>query len=155
MYEELKMEATFRELKFSTLEDVEAQIESLSQGKTETSGNWTYFQILSHLAETIEDSYKPMDPPATPVEARTTEVLFRRLQKSGKMKPGYQNPKLPQQREDGDVAAAQKRLKDVIQKFRASSHLNHEPSLGFLNHEQFEFLHAIHCALHLGFVRPD
>lgn len=143
----------FRELKFTKLTEVETELERLSQGQPETTGNWTYFQILSHLAETIEDSYKPMEPPAKPVEARTTEVLFKRLQKSGKLKPGYVNPALPRTREDGDVQAAKQRLQKAIQGFRASTHLNHEPALGYLNHEQFEFLHAIHCALHLGFVK--
>ncbi|MBL8021346.1 MAG: DUF1569 domain-containing protein [Leptospirales bacterium] len=142
-----------RELKFTSLSEVEKEIERLGLEQPETTGNWTYFQILSHLADTIEDSFKPMDPPAKPVEARTTEVLFKRLQKSGKMKPGYVNPALPQTREHGDVEAAKQRLQKAIQGFRASTHLNHEPALGYLNHEQFEFLHAIHSAMHLGFVK--
>lgn len=143
----------YRELKFSNLADVEREVDLLSRGPMTTTGNWSFFQILSHLADTIEDSYKPMPAPEKPVESRTTEILFKRLQKSGKMKPGYVNPALPQERAEGDVSAARKRLETAIANFRTSTRLNHEPSLGYLSHEQFEFLHAIHCAMHLGFAK--
>ncbi|MCE9597969.1 MAG: DUF1569 domain-containing protein [Spirochaetia bacterium] len=143
----------FRELRFTNLNQVLQELSSLEKAGKGTLGNWSYFQILTHLAETIEASYTLVPPPANPVDARTTEVLFRRLQKSGKMKPGYLNPALPQSREEGDTASAMNRLMVAIRSFGESKQLNPEPTLGYLNHEQFEFLHAIHCALHLGFVK--
>lgn len=145
-----------RELKFSTLADVEQELEKLSSGPRRTSGNWSYFQILEHLSDSIEDSYKrPPDKVVPEIEPRTTEVLFKRLKRTGKLNPGFQNPALPQVRAEGDETAAKARLQKAIREFRSATTLFPDAGLGRLNHEQYEFLHAIHSALHLGFVHLE
>lgn len=144
-----------RELRFSNLQEAKAEVERLSSAPCRTTGTWSYFQILEHLAESIEDSYKLRPGRVIPaIDARATEILFKRLKRNGKLQPGAVNPALPQTRQEGDEKAAAARLLKAIQDFGAATELLPEPQLGRLNHEQYEFLHTIHCALHLSFVHP-
>ena len=146
---------THRELKFTSLNDVLAELQFLGDSDRATTGNWSYYQILKHLANSIEASLvkEGEAPKSTEVEKRVTDVLFRRLEKSGKMRAGLNNPYETSDRVDGNVGAEYNRLIDVIRRFQQhSGELNPESTMGTLDYRQYEYLHALHCALHLGFV---
>lgn len=144
---------TRRDISFSTLTEVLDFIESITSTSPETSGQWSYYQILKHIADFIEKSYDPSQRKETEVDARTTDILFRRLKKQGKMQPGHINPALPREREEGDVVAEINRVKRVIQEFNSfNGPMNPDSTIGNLTKEQYEFMHSIHAAMHLSFV---
>src|SRR5205809_727732 len=50
-----------RELRFKNFEEVRAELARLEQGPVETTGVWSYAQILDHCAASLENSMKGLE----------------------------------------------------------------------------------------------
>jgi len=146
-----------RTLQFHSLDDVLVELSALDRAEITTTGKWSFYQILSHLAENIENSISQY-PRSMPFVIRRTigPMALRHLLKTQEMKSGAPNPTAPKQREEGDEKAAMLRLRTAIASFRAyEGPMAEHPFFGPINKEDFEALHAHHAALHLSFAHPE
>ena len=148
-----------RDLHFSTLDEVVAEVERLVGGEVRTTGNHSFAQILKHLALAHDTSTGRITAPKPPLLMRLMMPLLKRLVINEKpLKPGV---KLPQKSEDFfwpngpvDVEEALAHLKDSVEYYKTHGPLPKHPFFGHLTRAENERLNCRHGALHLGFVHP-
>jgi hypothetical protein len=145
-----------RSLFFNSLDDALEELSTIERFKAvDTTGLWSYYQILTHLADYLESSMNNFSW-MQPLSMRRTigKANFFKLKQAGKMDPGLANPSTPKVREEGDEKAALQRLRRMIEEYKkfVKKHPEH-PFYGLLTREDWDFLHRIHMAHHLGFVR--
>ncbi|HNE24643.1 MAG TPA: DUF1569 domain-containing protein, partial [Leptospiraceae bacterium] len=145
-----------RSLFFNSLDDALEELSTIERFKAvDTTGLWSYYQILTHLADYLESSMNNFSW-MQPLSMRRTigKANFFKLKQAGKMDPGLANPSTPKVREEGDEKAALQRLRRMIEEYKkfVGEHPEH-PFYGLLTREDWDFLHRIHMAHHLGFVR--
>jgi len=142
-----------RDLRFERLEDVIPEVDRLLSGH-QTVGRWTFGQICGHLAMAIAHTNRPAERVVEPDrEAKVAQRLFFR---GGRFPEGVEVPDpalVPDPATDPAEAAAA--LKAAIAHFlKAPGPFPAHPRLGPMDRERWERFHCLHCAHHLGFVRP-
>lgn len=148
-----------RELKFQSLDEVIAEAEQLSEGKTRVSGNHTFGQILNHLALSQDVSTGRVTAPPPPFFMKLIMPLMRRMVINSKpLKPGI---KLPAKGEtffwpDKEISVAEgiAYLKESTEHYKSGGPLSQHPFFGKLSQAEADELNCRHAALHLSFVHP-
>ncbi|HEY3965451.1 MAG TPA: DUF1569 domain-containing protein [Planctomycetaceae bacterium] len=147
-----------REIHYTRIDEILADVERLANHKFTTVGKWTYPQILDHLAKTFIASVDGFGFKA-PWFARVLIAPFLKNSFLTKpAKPGFNLPKsgkglLP----DSDIAmpAALERLKQAIARYKQEPQRAPHPFLGMLATQEYDSLHLRHSELHMSFVVPD
>jgi hypothetical protein len=147
-----------RELHYTHIDAILADAQHMAGGKFRTIGQWTFPQILDHLAKSFVASIDGFGFRA-PWFARVLIAPFMKnsfLTKT--MRAGF---KLPQSAKalhpdsDLDLPAALDRLKQAIARYKQEQHHEPHPFLGNLAPQEYDSLHMRHSELHLSFVVPD
>jgi hypothetical protein len=146
-----------RKLSFSSLDQVIPDVDRLAAGN-HTLGQWSLAQICNHLSKTMRYSVDGF--PGKPVPWLIRKVMagpiMRRMLQTGEMPAGQQGPAYLMPAAGLDASAEVESLRTELARF--VSHKGQpafHPFFGTLTREQWEFLHRIHCALHLSFAVPD
>ncbi len=145
-----------RELRFNDLCEVMPEVERLRRGHR-TIGRWTLAQVCRHLADSFDGSIDGFGVR----NHRVMRWLFgrralQRVFEGDSLGRGFTiteslNP--PEECDEHDSAEA---LAQAIQRFAESNGpLRFHPFFGKLTPQEWERLHRIHCAHHLGFVLPE
>lgn len=145
-----------RELKFKDLNDARRELELLSQGPVETLGEWSYFQILNHLAKATEGSMKGKIGEMSWWKRHVQgPVFYGSCAWRGSIPAGIgKKPGVPVERVEGDEKAALTQLLKVLEDFeKFEGKLSEHPRMGPLNKRQWTRFHTWHLANHLGNVR--
>ena len=150
-----------RTLKFSSVDDVLADVEKLAaaerQGRVRYLGNWKLGQILGHLATWVGFAYDgvPVRPPLL-VRWIMKPMKKRFLYKA--MPAGVHIPKVP----GGTFGTEPMSLDEGLDRFRrAYTRLKSEapqrrhPIFGPMTHDEWINGQLRHAELHLSFVRPE
>ena len=148
-----------RSLHFNQLEEAVAEVDRLAGGQVETTGNYTFGQILEHLARTFDIVSGHTKLPFKP---NFITRVFARLMLSkilnGPPQPGF---KLPSQAQgvfwpesDVPIDQALTHFHEAFARYQAASPLPKHLFFGKMNQEQHDQLQCRHCELHLGFVKP-
>ena len=145
-----------RELKFDTLSDLRSELKSLGDSPVRTTGVWSFYQILNHLALGVEwamledKTFLTVDPVLTAERARK---LWERTRRIGRLSTRVQNPSAPTAREEGPEAQELKRLLGTLDRLEgyADPHPVH-PLFGELSQQDWVAWVLLHCAHHLGFA---
>jgi hypothetical protein len=146
-----------RKITYTSLQDVLADAERLSQGQIKTLGNWSPGQIFVHLARTMNDS---IDGSSMKVPW-FIRLLAGRLKKkvlSGPMSAGFKLPADaarwlvpgPTSTEEGLAALRASIARQQTESKRAPS-----PAFGSMTREEWDRLHLNHAALHMSFLVPN
>ncbi len=147
-----------RDLSFDRLDDVMPEVDRLLSGHTR-AGSWTLGQVLHHLASAIRLTMAPPTPfvEGGPRADREAEVARRRFFRAGRFPDGVQVPHpslLPPVEADERVQAES--LRSAFRGFADhDGPLPAHPLLGPLSRDEWDAFHRLHCAHHLGLVRPD
>lgn len=146
-----------RELRFKNFEDVRAELAELGKGPVETTGVWSYFQILNHCATAMENSMKGLEREMSWWQKHVKGPLFfRKNARDGFIPAGIKgNPQTaPPERIEGDEKAALTKLHQAMEDFeKFAGKLSVHPRLGKLNKKQWYLFHAMHIANHLGHAK--
>ena len=154
-----------RRLDFSTVADAPAEADGLRAGGYEKLGNWDLSQVADHCAQWVEYEFTGYPPagvaaPAFWVMRKTVGPgMLRKILESGTMKAGV--PTAPQtvpppDRDAAAEAAAVVRLRSAADRLAAhDGPVPDSPIFGPMTADQAKRLHAIHCAHHLGFLKPS
>jgi Protein of unknown function (DUF1569) len=142
-----------RKLRCKTLGDIRDELARMERGPVETTGNWSYFQILAHLSKAVEGSLKGARR-EMPWRRRhvTGPLLYRLFALRGYIPAGIPGP--PRERIEGDETAALAQYRKALEDFeRHEGPFSDHPILGPLDKKQWAVFHALHFANHMGHAR--
>lgn len=137
-----------------SLEDTVRLAHDLVRMDTEIDGGWEIFQILTHLAEYLENSISGF-PYYHPVFIRRSigAFFFQRFKKAGYRTTRKPHP--PTVALDGDGGEALLRFEEaclVFEQFQGEP--AEHPFFGKMDYEEWYSYHLWHTAHHLGIVIP-
>ena len=153
------VEISRRKLRFDSLEEMLGDAERLAERPHRTTGNWTYGQILSHLAKGTDACFDGFGDFRAPWWARWFIAPFmKRKFLHETMRAGFQLPK------DADrlmptaevsVPDALSHLRKSLDRFKTETPAAPHPFLGRLrNKDEYILLQLRHSELHMSFVHP-
>src|SRR5262245_56894086 len=147
-----------RQIHYASLDELQADAECLAGGKFQTVGNWSYPQILDHLARSMAASMDGFGFKA-PWWARTLIApLVKNSFLTKKMRAGF---KLPQSARslmpagDASLPAALENLRKAMTRCTHETPQAEHPFLGKLASQEWNSLYLRHAELHMSFVIPD
>ena len=147
-----------RELRFKNFEDVRAELAQLEKGPVETTGVWSYAQILDHCAASLVNSMKGLEREMSWWKKHVSGHFAARMTASrGYINPGIKgNPQTALAvRVEGDEKVAMANLRQALLDFeKFEGKLSLHPRLGKLNKKLWYHFHAMHIANHLGHAKP-
>ena len=145
-----------RKLHFDSLADVIFEVEQLAAGEVETTGHYSFGQILDHLARTMDTVTGKVKAGKVALPIRLGARVLRGYVLSHPLRPGFKLPQKSQSilwpSEDVDVATGLDKLKQAIGRFESTEPLLPHPVMGGLSRDQHVQMQCRHCELHLGFV---
>lgn len=149
-----------RTVRYASLAALRDDLEKLARGRYETIGQWSFGQILAHLASTMNyslDGFPFRLPWPMRLLAALGAPLFKKSFLTQPMKPGYKVPKsaapmLP----PAEISTAEglARIRAALDRFQRETPEARHPFLGRLSPEEWIALHLRHAELHMSFVRP-
>jgi len=142
-----------RELKFKTFDDARAELSRLGNSPVATTGSWSYFQILTHLAKAIEGSMKGVKREMPWLKKYVLGPLaFQGMWVMGSIPIGIKGP--PSDRVEGDEKEALAQLLKAMGDFeKHEGPLSEHPKVGRLNKVNWTRFHTLHIANHLGYTK--
>lgn len=145
-----------RQVRYESLDEVLADVEALAEAETETTGDWTFPQILKHLAISM-DFARETHVVTFPFYVRIVGWFMRNRWLSQGLPSGFQ---LPEKAADRLVPPQDTQLSEALEHFRRAIHAaktksiqRAHPALGVLSPDEWKTFHQRHCELHLSFVR--
>ena len=144
-----------RTLRFNSLDDVLADLDTLEGKPLKTLGNWSVGQILLHLAIPMNASLDGVKIPA-PWYLRLFAPLVKGRLLKGKMPSGFKLPKAaaevlipgPASTEEGFAE-----LRKAIARFKNNVPNVPHTFLGKLTLDEWNTIMCRHCELHLSFIQ--
>lgn len=148
---------TRRQLRFESLNEIIAEAERLSKMPIRLHGNWSYGQILEHMATAIDCYYEGL-PFKTSWFMRylVMPLIKNRILTKG-MPSGIRLPKeagvlIP---DPVEIQPALEHLKRAIGRLKEESPRKPSPFFGDMAPQEWVALTLRHAELHLSFVSPD
>jgi len=147
-----------RKLRFETLDEIVQEVDRLADMEVETTGKYSYGQILEHLARILDVASGHLTTEKPNLMIRMVARVLRPKMLRSPMQAGYKLPDSVQDlfwpSEEVDVRSGQKHFHEAIERFRNRDPLPPHPIFGKMNRDQSDQLQCRHCELHLGFVHP-
>lgn len=143
-----------RTVRYEQFSDLIEDARRLAGGPHRTVGNWTFPQVLEHLASAMDMAFDGADFRA-PWILRMFAPLFKNAVLTRPMKPGFRLPRaatnlLPGP--DASLATALAHLEHAVGRFENEEPSQPHPFLGRLTRSEYVQLHLRHSALHMSFV---
>jgi len=146
-----------RRLRFQSLHEVLADAERLAAGPVQTLGQWTFPQIVQHIADAMRGSLDGFGFQAPWLARTLIAPLVKNSLLTKGMKPGFKLPDSAQSllpAKDVTLDAAMDCLRKVVARFESEQPQAPHPFLGKLASQEHHSLHMRHSELHLSFVVP-
>jgi hypothetical protein len=142
-----------RHLRCKNFQDIRAELARLGDSPVETTGKWSYFQMLSHLAKAVEGSMKGTRREIPWWKRHLLgPVLYRLFSARGYIPEGIKGP--PPDRIEGNAAEARILLEKALENFEKSEGpYSDHPIMGPLNKQQWLVFHSMHFANHVRHTR--
>ena len=152
------MTADRRELEFSSLDEVVAEIDRLASGEVRTTGKHSFAKILRHLALSYDMVTGRVDPPKPPLMMRLMMPFIKSTILNSPVKPGYKLPDKAEaffwSDEPVSVEEAVAHFKESIESYKQIGPEPMHPFFGKLTKEKLDDMNLQHAAMHLSFVHP-
>src|SRR5262245_18714328 len=147
--------ATRRDVHYSSLDEFQADVERLARGNFHTVGNWSYPQILDHLARSMTSSLDGFGFKAPWWARALIAPLVKNSFLTKPMKPGFRLPARAAAlapAADLSLSAAVEKLRMAIARCRNETAEADHPFLGKLASQEWNSLYLRHAELHMSFV---
>lgn len=147
---------TRREVHYSNLNDVILDSEALAGGEVQTVGNWSFGQILEHLAVSFDCSIDGFGFKAPWVARNLVAPFLKNSFLTKPMSSGYKLPASAEALQPGNVSVEEglEHLKRAITRYESEIPNADHPFLGKLARQEWISLGLRHSELHLSFVKP-
>ena len=148
-----------RELSFANMDEVRAEIRQLAGGEVRTVGNWSFSEIVRHLAITNEMVNGKLTPPKLPWYMRLAMPFLRKSILSNPVAPGFKLPTSQMQSffwpsDVIDVQEAVARFDVSADVYKTQGPPCTHPIFGPGQPEVIDGMLLSHAAMHLSFVHP-
>lgn len=147
-----------RELHFDSIDEAMADAQRLGSGDVETSGHYSFGQILEHLARTMDTVTGELTAEPVGLPLKIAARLARSYVLSHPLRSGFKLPAKSQSllwpTTEVDVPTGLKSWKQAIERFEQVEPLRPHPVLGKLSRQQHIQMQCRHSELHLSFVHP-
>ncbi len=144
-----------RRVRYESFDDLIGDAERLANGVT-TIGNWSFGQILAHLAAALNSSIDGYGFSA-PLPLRIAARLFMKKKALHEQIPaGFQIPNNVNGRFDPpDVSVSEglERLRAAVERLKSEDTRMKHPVLGALSREESDKFQLRHAELHMSFAR--
>lgn len=144
------------DLQFSHFSQAKEFVTNLKGKKVETTGNWSYYQILHHLADGLEFSiYGGETEISIPGVLRFSlgKLLLAKFFLQNSMDSGLPNPIKSNEKILGDTDAEYERLFHLMEMFETVVRFHFEhPIFGELSREDWHRLQCLHFSNHLSYI---
>lgn len=146
-----------RSIAFTTLDEVRDDINTLASGSYVTIGQWSFAQILDHLASSLNNSIDGFPFKASWFVRWCVAPFVKNSILTKPMKPGFRLPKrfssyLPS--DDCSMDEALPKVLAAIKRLETETPVADHPFFGKMASEEWMCLHLRHAELHLSFVVP-
>ena len=146
-----------RTLTFSSLHQIMPEVDCLLRNGHTTLGQWSLGQIFNHLTDSMTFSVQGF-PRLAPWIIRKTigPIMLSRILKKGVFPSGLMLPKKFAPKPGAEPRAEAEALRAAINYYASyTGKMSAHPLSDKFTRAQWDRLHAIHCAHHLGFVLPN
>lgn len=147
-----------RELRFDTYDDLLADAERMASCEVRTLGNWSYPQIIDHLAKSLN---KMIDGPGfmlpMPVRFLMRLTMMRKMVNVA-LDPGFKFPASVAKDFAPDptteTGPALDSLREAIDRVKADPTRAKHPGFGTITTAEWDQFQLRHCEMHMSFVQP-
>ena len=148
---------TRRHVVYDSLQDFLGDVRQMTLADATTVGNWSFAQILEHLARAIDASIDGFSFQSSWLVRTLVAPLLKNRLLTSPMKPGFQLPKraasyLPEP--EIDLETATSHLETAAGRLSTTNPSAAHPFLGRLSDREWLALHLRHAEMHMSFVVP-
>lgn len=155
------MTASFHERRivtYCTLQDFLVDVGTLIDSEVTTVGNWSFAQILEHLARAIDASIDGFSFQSNWLVRTLVAPLLKNRLLTTPMKPGFTLPRrasgyLPEA--DVELGVSHEHLEAAVGRLAMTEPTAPHPFLGRLSDREWLALHLRHAEMHMSFVMPQ
>jgi len=142
-----------RGLRCKNFGDMRSELDRLGGGPVETTGNWSYFQIITHLTQAVEGSMKGVKREMPFWKKHILgPMLYHLFVFRGYIPQGIKGRPVERVEGNESLAVAQfRKALDDFEKFEGP--FSDHPILGPLNKRQWANFHPLHFANHVGHTK--
>lgn len=147
-----------RTVHYSSLEELQADVERLVTEGHRTVGNWSLGQILAHLQTAFQGSLDGYGFQAPWFVRTLIGPLMKRRIRHKPLPSGFKLPKTASSlipKENVTTEEGLRLLKDVLERLKTETPEAPHPALGTMSPEDWDLLHRRHAELHMSFVVPQ
>lgn len=153
---ETRQVAGRRAVRYRDLAEFRDEAEQLAATEVRTLGNWSYAQILEHLAKTANSAFDGFGFQAPWFARKLISPLVKNWILTKGMSPGFKLPKngkslIPEPLEMG---AALANLRAALGRFDRETPSQPHPFFGALASQEWIALTLRHAEMHMSFVVP-
>lgn len=142
-----------RQVHYNSYADLLADAEKMASAKVKTLGNWSYGQILKHVAQSTDSSIDGSGF-ALPAPVRWIFTLLMKGKYLTRPIPaGFKAPKQFQPQET-NVDEAIALLRNAIARQEAEERRAMHPAFGMISKEEWTQFNLRHAEMHMSFVVP-
>ena len=144
-----------RRLDFRTFPELAGELRSLRGVSYDRAGKWSLGQVCRHLNNAISQSVDGFDIHVPWVIRLFAPIALKVTLKKRSMPAGFKGPSEWAPGEGEDDATELDALLQTIGRYESHGGALHpSPLFGALTRGQWDQLHLIHAAHHLGFISP-
>lgn len=145
-----------RQLRFDSFDEIRDDVNALVSGKIHTVGNWTFPQILEHLARGMDMAIDGADFKTSWVIRQAGKLMKKRVVRNA-MQPGFKLPKSAKSLEPDDLPLdkALQHFRAALKRLAADNTRSPHPVFGEMTLEESNMLVLRHAELHLSFAMPE
>jgi hypothetical protein len=142
-----------RQVRYESYADLLADAEQLARTKVKTLGNWSYGQILKHVAQSTDSSIDGSGF-ALPAPVRWLfSLLMKRKFLTQPIPAGFKAPKNFQPQE-ASVDEALCLLRTAIARQASENQRAMHPAFGKISKDEWTLFNLRHAEMHMSFVVP-
>ncbi len=142
-----------REVRYESFDDLLADAERLAAGEVRTLGNWSYGQILKHLAKSLDASIDGVGFMLPGPVRLAMKLLMMRRYLTKPLPPGFKATKAfqPDETSVDDGLAALRAA--IARQGRETERMMH-PAFGRISNQEWDQFNLRHAEMHMSFVEP-
>lgn len=144
-----------RQVKYASYADLLADAEHLAKSKVKTLGNWSFGQILKHVAQSTDSS---IDGSGFVLPAPVRWIFTLLMKQKFLTQPipaGFRAPKQYQPDESTSVEESLASLRTAITRQEAEVKRVMHPAFGMISKDEWTQFNLRHAEMHMSFVVPD
>ena len=143
-----------RDLRCKSFDEIRSDLALLEKGPVETTGKWSYFQMIDHLNKSVEGSLKGVQREMPFWKKHILgPLLYRLFALRGYIPAGIKGR--PAERVEGNEAEVVAQFRKSLETFeKYGGPYSGHPILGPLNKKQWHIFHSMHYANHVRNVKP-